>query len=144
MNLHRSLASAALLLLIAAATATASQRSAAIGNTPLKTDQLAALRGLLDSGIVMLQNQEYVAFLERFVNPDQRAEVLEDRTMAEQAERFKGERADVLLNVLKQIRNKKPRMDTRANTATYKLAGKDMPRKTITFKLFDGVWYLVN
>ncbi|MDB5032879.1 MAG: Acyl-CoA carboxylase component [Chlorobi bacterium] len=101
----------------------------------------AELKALIDSGIRMLTAGEYVPFLKRFVDP---AKAHEGKDVAEMAESFKEEKAAVLLNVLTEIRNKKPKYSRKGTRATYKLKENVKVHGEISFDLVDGLWYIVN
>ncbi|MEO5931647.1 MAG: hypothetical protein ABIR47_17055 [Candidatus Kapaibacterium sp.] len=112
---------------------------------PAKTNPHAAeLKALIDSGIRMLTAREYVPFLKRFVDPAKAHEVMKGKDLEELAESFKEEKAAILLNVLTEIRNTKPKYSRKGIRATYKLKENVKVHGEISFELVNGLWYIVN
>lgn len=107
-------------------------------------ERLVALRAAIDSCIAMLEAKEYVAFLKRVIHPDDRERYAEKNGYEELAKEFAGEKADVLLRVLKYVRTRTPKFTESETVATFKLKKRMAPRGTIVFGAVDGVWYLNN
>jgi hypothetical protein len=107
--------------------------------------RIAELKGAIDSGIVMLRTEEYRGFLDRFLSPDQRADILGgEGGLDALVEMFKTEKAGLLLDVLKSISGSKPSFDKGKTLATFKLPKKSNGRGVIEFRRIDGVWYIRN
>ncbi len=107
-------------------------------------ERLVALRATIDSCIAMVEAGEYVAFLERVVHPDDRERYASRGGYEELAKEFAGEKAEVLLRVLKYVRTRTPKFTKAETVATFKLKKGMAPRNTIAFVAVDGVWYLSN
>ncbi|HVZ37739.1 MAG TPA: hypothetical protein VHI13_00535 [Candidatus Kapabacteria bacterium] len=102
------------------------------------------LRAAIDSGIVMLESQHYRDFLDRFVEPSRRTQMMEGMEMEAKARQFGMEKADMVLEALKSIRRRKPVVAADGSLATFKLPKKIGSHRTIEFTRVDGVWYLRN
>lgn len=107
-------------------------------------ERLVALRSTIDSCIAMLEAKDYVTFLERVIHPDDRERYAAKGGYEELAKEFAGEKADVLLSVLKYVRTRTPKFTERETVATFKLGKGVAPRGTIAFVSVAKVWYLKN
>jgi hypothetical protein len=102
--------------------------------------ETARLRRRIDTAIAMLTAREHRAFLEAFVEP----EYLAHKSVDAIIEDFAEDKADLLLSVLKEIKNKTPKYTENGTVATYKIRKRRDTHPAINFILVDGVWYLRN
>jgi hypothetical protein len=99
-----------------------------------------ALAKALDEAVGLLENERYEDFLKNFAHPDDLTEMLKSGSIEELAAEFKGEKAEVLLDVLKSISDQSP--DLRDNGTAAVFATK--MNRPMMFLLLAGRWYLKN
>lgn len=107
-------------------------------------DQLPKLRAAIDSGIALLEAQQWKPFLERFIVPAQKEAVMRIGGIDELVKEFTDEKAMVLLNALKDVRLRTPKFNEAKSTATLRLTKRLGGHATIVFQLVDGAWYIVD
>ncbi|MCC7438854.1 MAG: hypothetical protein IT211_10215 [Armatimonadetes bacterium] len=106
---------------------------------------LASLKSSIRQAISMIEAKEYVPFLQRFVRPADMEALLNDcETLEQCAEQFAMEKAEILLQVLKKTKNRKPRMNRKASTATFTIPSPGEGKTSITWEQVQGVWYIRN
>ena len=99
-----------------------------------------ALAKALDEAVGLLENERYEDFLKNFAHPDDLAEMLKSGPIEELAAEFKGEKAEVLLDVLKSISDQSPDLRDDGKTAVFATK----MNRPMMFLLLDGRWYLKN
>lgn len=106
---------------------------------------LASLKNSVSQAITMLETKDYVAFLRRFVRPQDMEHLLKECTTLEQcAEAFAEEKAGLLLQVLRKVKNGKPKMNRRENTATFTIPNIKEGKSKIIWEQVQGIWYIRN
>ena len=134
-----------LMCVILATTAVPSAIHAAGGDYIMRDTALVSLKSSIGQAITMLQAKNYVQFLQRFVRPADMEALLKDCTTLEQcAEAFAEEKAGLLLQVLRKIKNRKPKMDRAENTATFTIPSPGTGKSKIIWEQVQGVWYIRN
>ena len=102
--------------------------------SPPADDDLGAT---IDLAISMLEQKSYRAFLERFIAPIDRPKLLKEGGIDKMLPAFADEKAQSLLEMLRAIRGKKPRMSD--DEAVFETPDKDMH-----WVLDHGKWYIRN
>jgi hypothetical protein len=97
----------------------------------------------ISEAVRLLESNEYVAFLERYMAP-QELERLKERPLQEFAQRFGEDKAPRLLRVLKMITGTTPTLDPDGTKAVYQLSDPIEGKSSITFFKVDKYWYIAN
>jgi hypothetical protein len=113
----------------------------ASAHSPLKVNpETAKIRARIDSAIVMLEAGSYREFLQEFVDP----EFVEHKGVDAIMEEFEKEKADELLEVLKEIRTAKPTYSKHGTIAAFKVPEHHHVAGPLRFVRVDRVWYIQN
>jgi hypothetical protein len=135
--------SAVVILLGAIAAASAIVQGAprpATRPTTSPATQPAALAGTIDKAVKLLEAQKHEEVVRLLIEPKELERWLESTTMERVVEGFKGRKAEDLLLVLKQVRERTPTLDADGRYATFKLDG--AVRKDVDFARIGDKWYL--
>jgi len=137
----RKLMTALFLALVAASSALAGPgRSPATRPATAPATQPAALAATVDKAVKLLEAQKHEEVVRLLIEPKELDRWLESTTMARVVEGFQGRKADDLLLVLKQVRERPPTIDQDGRRATFKLDG--AVRKDVDFARIGDKWYL--
>jgi hypothetical protein len=113
---------------------------AATRPTTSPATQPASLAATIDKGVKLLEAQKHEEVVRLLVEPKELDRWLQSTTMDRVVEGFKGRKADDLLLVLKQVRERTPAIDPDGRHATFKLDG--AVRKDVDFARIGDKWYL--
>jgi hypothetical protein len=102
--------------------------------------QPAALATTIDKAVKLLEAQKHEEVVRLLVEPKELDGWLESTTMERVVDGFKGRKADDLLLVLRQVRERTPAIDPDGRRATFKLDG--AVRKDVDFARIGDKWYL--
>jgi hypothetical protein len=102
--------------------------------------QPAALAATVEKAVKLLEAQKHEEVVRLLIEPKELDRWLESTTMERVVEGFKGRKADDLLLVLKQVRERTPAIDPDGRRATFKLDG--AVRKDVDFARIGDKWYL--
>jgi hypothetical protein len=95
--------------------------------------------------IRLLEAQQYESFLDTFLAPEDKAQMLRQTTLQSAAGRFGANKAVELLGILKSLRAKIPRYTSDGSTAAFTFESGSPPvRSEIRFQRIQGAWYLKN
>ena len=110
----------------------------------VKTDPHESLDTLIAEGIRLLEAKEYVKTIEFLATPEDVAMMKKMEGGVEQVAKVFGEtKADLALQVLKQIKTQKPTMNAEETLATYKIKdAKEIPE--MKFERIGKQWFLRN
>lgn len=95
-------------------------------------------------GIKMLEGQEYARFLKHYVEPDQFKKFSEQGDIDEFAKKFSEKKAKIILDVLKSIKGKTPKMEEDGKKASFEIKLEGFPKDSIVFARIDKYWYIKN
>ncbi len=110
----------------------------------VKVERLEKLETAIPEGIRLLEAKEYTLFMKSFAKPDDLKRVLEKESMDEFAKRFGETRGAILLSILKDFKDVKPKMDETGTKATYPVKTEGSPKKEMTFTKIEKRWYIEN
>lgn len=114
--------------------------------TALQADDKQAWREKLDTaipeGIRLLEAKEYASFLKAFVEPSEFEKLTQTIGLEEFAVKFGEKKAGQLLEVLKHIKGKAPKID--GNDAVYDVKVEGFSKDKIKFKKVEKYWYIIN
>jgi hypothetical protein len=102
--------------------------------------QPAALSATIDKAVKLLEAQKHEEVVRLLIEPKELERWLESTTMERVIDGFKGRKAEDLLLVLKQVRERTPTLDADGRQATFKLDG--AVRKDVDFARIGDKWYL--
>lgn len=103
------------------------------------------LAKLVPEIVRLLEAKEYAAVLDALVPPADFKKITAETPIAEFAKEFGKEKAGQLLEVLKSLTDKKPKLSDDGNTATFDLPENlAFPKKAITFTKIEGRWFIQN
>ncbi len=107
------------------------------------------VRGNLDKlvpeTIRLLEAKDYATVLEALVPPADFKKITAGTPLAEFAKEFGKEKAAQLLEVLKSLKDKKPKLSEDGTTATYDLPENPVfPKNKIAFTKIEGRWFINN
>ena len=107
------------------------------------------VRGNLDKlvpeTVRLLEAKDYAAVLETLVPPEAFKKITALTPLAEFAAEFGKEKAAQLLEVLKALKDKKPKLSQDGNTSTFDLPENPVfPKKEIKFTKIEGRWFINN
>ena len=102
----------------------------------------------IESAIVdcinLLEKSKHEELLSKYIYPDVKKEILENQTMEELAEGFKGKKADRLLRALKIAQNKEVEYIKEGDVGIIRLGkGFDGPEE-IEFMKKGNLWYIAD
>jgi hypothetical protein len=101
--------------------------------------------GSIREMVRLLERKEYEAFLDRFLAPDDKAQMLRQTTLQNAAQRFGEAKAPDLLAILRSLRAKIPRYTSDGESAAFTFeTGTPPVRQEIRFQRIKGAWYLRN
>ena len=114
----------------------------------LAADEKRAFQENLDTaiaeGIKMLESQEYSKFLKTFVDPEQFKKFSELGDIEEFAKKFGEKKGKQLLEVLKSIKGKTPKMEEDGKKATFDIKIEGVSKDSIIFAKVEKYWYIKN
>ena len=103
------------------------------------------LAKLVPEIIRLLEAKEYATVLEALVPPADFKKITAETPLAEFAKEFGKEKAGQLLEVLKSLKDKKPKLSEDGKTATFDLPENPVfPKKAIDFTKVEGRWFINN
>ena len=103
------------------------------------------LAKLVPEIVRLLEAKEYATVLEALVPPADFKKFTAETPIAEFAKEFGKEKAGQLLEVLKSLKDKKPKLSEDGNTATFDLPENPVfPKKAIDFTKVEGRWFINN
>ncbi len=98
---------------------------------------------LVPETIRLLEAKEYATVLETLVPPDEFKKFIGEVPLAEAAEQFDKNAAAKLLELMKVVKDLKPKLSEDGATATFDFP--EIPgfsQKTADFKKIEGMWFL--
>ena len=111
----------------------------------LPDDVRGNLDKLVPETVRLLEAKDYATVLETLVPPADFKKITADAPLAEFAKEFGKEKAAQLLEVLKSLKDKKPKLSEDGNTATFALPENPVfPKNAIVFTKIEGRWYINN
>lgn len=117
-----------------------------VGN--IQADDKKAFQEKLDTSIVegirLLEAKDYTNFLKTFVDPEQFKKFSESGNIEEFANKFGERKGPQLLEVLKSIKGKEPKLENDGKKATYEIKIEGVSKNTITFVKIEKYWYISN
>ena len=102
--------------------------------------QPAALVATIDKAIKLLEAQKHEELIRLLIEPKELDRWLESHSMQSVIDGFKGRKAEDLLLILRQARDRTPVIDQDGKRATFKLDG--AVRKDVDFARVGDKWYL--
>ncbi len=100
---------------------------------------------LLPETIRLLEAKDFATLLETLVPPSDFKKITAETPIAEFAKEFGKEKATQLLEVIKSLKDKKPKLSEDGNTATFDLPENPVfPKNTIVFTKIEGRWFIQN
>ncbi len=96
------------------------------------------LAATIELAIAMLEHKEHRAFLERFIAPEDRRKLLEDGGIDALLPSFAADKADALLEILRDLRGRSPRRE--GQRAIFDRGG----NKEVIWVFANGRWYIKN
>jgi hypothetical protein len=136
----RNSAVVVLLGAIAAAPAVVQGAQRAATRPATSPTQPAALAGTIDKAVKLLEARKHEEVVRLLIEPKELDRWLQSTTMERVVEGFQGRKADDLLLVLRQVRERTPTIDEDGRRATFKLDG--AVRKDVDFARIGDKWYL--
>jgi len=119
-----------------------------LASAETKPDPREKIETLIPYGIKLLEAKEYAKFLQEFVPPDDFKRITKDLPLENFAKDFGASNAQVLLAVLKGIKDEKPKLDADGKVATFELSEKVKEaaggKPTIKFTKVEKFWYINN
>jgi hypothetical protein len=111
-----------------------------------KDDRREHFRTAIVLGIELLEKKEIKKFLVTFVSPDDMKKIEKEVGLDKVAKQFAEGKADILLEVLKAIKDVKPVLEKNDTRAVFKLPReiRGAPRDTLNMKKVDKFWYIEN
>jgi hypothetical protein len=109
-----------------------------------ESDPRASLESAIADGIKLLAAKDFETFITRYAAPDELREMKAADEFEEVVQRFAGGKSELLLIVLKEIKDKEPKLTRKERLATFPIEYKKSPRETIEFEKIEGLWYLAN
>ena len=108
-----------------------------------KPDPRESFETAIPEAIRLLEAKEVLTLIKQFVHPDD-LKTLQDqgKTPEQLAERFTEKKAERLLTVLKEIKDKKPELNEDGSQAMFKVD--DKPGGRILFHKSGKLWYIRN
>jgi hypothetical protein len=101
--------------------------------------------GSIQEMVRLLDRKDYEGFLDHFLSPQDKAEMLKQTTLQNAAQQFGASKAADLLAILQSLRSKIPRYTSDGNTAAFTYESGSPPvRQEIRFQRADRNWYLRN
>jgi len=107
-------------------------------------DPRASLDTAIADGIKLLTAKDFETFVNRYAAPDELREMKAADEFEAVVQRFAGDKSELLLIVLKEIKGKEPKLTRKNHLATFPIEHKKSPRETIEFEKIEGLWYLAN
>lgn len=107
-------------------------------------ERYKSLETAIPEGIRLLEAKEYATFLKNFVPPEHFQRITNSVSLDEFARKFGEDRAEVMLAVLKAIREEKPTLDDGGTRATYTLKEPVNRKGSIVWEKVDDHWYIRN
>lgn len=102
------------------------------------------LEKLVPETVRLLEAKDYAAVLETLVPPDAFKKKLAQGPLEEWAAEFGKKKAAKMLELLKALKDKKPKLSEDGNTATFDLPENPWLKKEIKFTKIEGRWFLNN
>jgi hypothetical protein len=100
---------------------------------------------LVPEAIRLLEAKDYATLLETLVPPEDFKRITAETPLAEFAKEFGKEKAAQLLDVLKTLKDKKPKLSEDGKTATFDLPENPVfPKNKIVFSKVEGRWFINN
>jgi hypothetical protein len=130
-------------MVLCAAVASAAQDArgpAASRPTTSPATQPPALAATIEKAVKLLEAERHEEVVRLLIEPKELERWLETTTMERVVEGFKGRKADDLLLVLKQVRERTPTIGEDGRRATFKLDG--AVRKDVDFARIGDKWCL--
>ncbi len=112
--------------------------------TQTKGNAQEKLETAIPEAIRLLEAKEYATFLKTFVLPDDLKKITEAIPFDKLVKDFSMEKADVLLNILKGIKDARPTLADDGKKATYPLKKGTAPKDAIHFVKAGKLWYISN
>ena len=121
----------------------AGAQSALADNEPAKNPR-EQLDTLIPEAIRLLEAKEYQIVLKMIVPPDVLKQITEGSSLEKFAETFGRDHAADLLTALKAIKEVKPTLDAKGETATYELKPPIDGKDSITLVKIEKYWYIAD
>ena len=102
------------------------------------------LQTAIPEGIRLLETKEYITFLKNFANPSDLEQFTKENSLEEGAKVFAEEKAQRLLEILKEIQDVKPKFENNGNKAIFQLKDNNEGMHTIIFVRVERYWYIQN
>lgn len=109
-----------------------------------KADPREKLETAIPHAISMLTKKKYLPFLKQFVPPDDLKKIQQRISLEDLAKSFGERKAELLLQMLRAVKDQKPVYNEKKNQATFKIDKKINRRDSITFKKVGTFWYIKN
>ncbi len=108
-------------------------------------DVRGSLDKLVPEIIRLLEAKEYATVLETLVLPEDFKKITDTTPLAEFAKEFGMEKAGQLIEILKSLKDKKPKLSEDGNTATFELLENPVNGKNkLAFTKIEGFWFMNN
>ena len=117
------------------------------GVTASDEDRLNArdeLATVVPEAIRLLEEKKYEDFVTTFLAPEEFKKIAKDKPLKEFADQFGKGHAAMLLQTLRAIEGKAPKLDRAGETATFKHDVKDTPHDTMVFVKRGKRWFIRN
>lgn len=109
-----------------------------------KANPQAKLDTAIKKGIELLESKKHKEFVMLFAPREALKKVQDDNKLDEMVEFFGKEKASSLLEVLKAIKDKKPKLENDGAKAVFDLEPGRYAKDKVSFSRTKGLWYIDN
>jgi len=109
-----------------------------------KPDPREKLQATIDYGIRLIEKKKYRELIEDFCHPDDLKDLRRVEKINDVVVSLQGKKGQVLLIVLKDIKDKEPRYNSEKTKATFPVDVEGTSQEQIVFEKSEKHWYLRN